>query len=471
MTKIFIIKNALKNIVRNKARYIIVSTIIIIMIMTAVISSMIHFTTSSVINNYSKRFGVSIYFTPDLKKVINLPTTNDGTIIIPVVSTNQLIDFSNSDYLKTTLFTGSLHGYSDSLKGLDQGGQENSGQGAFVPSVDNNEIKIKRQVPNLVVIGYSDLSLLEEFQLGLREIHNGRIFKDTNECIVSEEFSKLNELELGDTIKVTNVDNQDQILTLHITGIYVDGTIAQPNGSNWAVNNRRNEILTNYDTISNIEAEGVYTEAVFYLKSPKYSKLFEEEVREKGLPDIYNVNTDAASYNQIVKPVEGLNKVTVIFSFLILFFGGTVIVLLSVLLVRERKYEIGVLRAMGMEKAKVALGLVIESFIIIIVCFVSGLLVGNIVAQPVADIILNDQVQIAKESRIQSNGDYGAGVISNEINNEVEYTELTNIVITNSFGSILFTLCLSVFLGFISSLAGVIYIMKYEPLKLLSQGG
>lgn len=471
VANIFIIKNALKNINRNKARYIIVSIIMIIMIITAVISSMIHLTTSSVIDNYSKRFGASIYFTPDLKKVINLPTGTDGTILIPDIPTNQLIDFSKSDYLKSTLFTGSLHGYSDSLRGLDQGGQENSGQGAFIPSDDNNESEIKRQVPNIVVIGYSDLSLLEDFQLGLREIHKGRFFKDTNECIVSEEFSKLNELEIGDTITVSNVDNQDQILNLHITGIYLDGSIAQPNGSTWAVNNRHNEILTNYNTISDKESEGVYTEAVFYLKSPIYSKKFEEEVREKGLSDIYNINTDAVRYNQIVKPVEGLNKVTIIFSFLILLFGGTVIVLLSILLVRERKYEIGVLRAMGMEKAKVALGLVMESIIIIIMCFVIGFLIGNIAAQPVADIILKEQVQIAKESQILSNGDYGVGVISTEINNVVEYTDLTNIVITNSFGSMIFTLCFAVFLGFISSLAGVIYIMRYEPLKLLSQGG
>lgn len=214
VANIFIIKNALKNINRNKARYIIVS---IIMIITAVISSMIHLTTSSVIDNYSKRFGASIYFTPDLKKVINLPTGTDGTILIPDIPTNQLIDFSKSDYLKSTLFTGSLHGFSDSLRGLDQGGQENSGQGAFIPSDDNNESEIKRQVPNIVVIGYSDLSLLEDFQLGLREIHKGRFFKDTNECIVSEEFSKLNELEIGDIITVSNVDNQDQILNLHIS--------------------------------------------------------------------------------------------------------------------------------------------------------------------------------------------------------------------------------------------------------------
>ena len=98
-------------------------------------------------------------------------------------------------------------------------------------------------------------------------------------------------------------------------------------------------------------------------------------------------------------------------------------------------------------------------------------MIGNIAAQPVADIILNEQVQIAKESQILSNDDYGVGVISTEINNVVEYTDLTNIVITNSFGSMIFTLCFAVFLGFISSLAGVIYIMRYEPLKLLSQGG
>lgn len=466
----FLIRNAVKNIFRNKGRYLLVAMIMILMIVSAVISSMINVTTTSVIHNYSLRFGARVTFTPDLKKVIQLPTNEAGIIEVPEITTKQLMDFSNSDCLKSTLFTGTIQGYSDSLKGLDQGGQEANGLGGFLPS-NENVVDVERKIPNLVVIGHSELSLMEEFQIGFREISKGNMYQKETECVISEELSKLNQLDVGDTITVTNVDSLEYTLTLIISGIYTDGTTAQSNGSSWAVNNRRNEILTSYDTMSKQGTEGVHTQAVFYLKSPGDAMQFEEEVREMGLPEIYNVNTDASSYNQIVKPVEGLNKVSILLSSIIFIFGGTVIVLLSVLLVRERKYEIGVLRAMGLEKKRVAYGFIMESLLVLILCFCIGVSIGTVAAQPVANIILEDQIQIAKESQFVAVGNYGEGVMTDESNQTIEYSELNNIEITNSVQSMALTISLAVVLGFISSAVGLIYIMRYEPLKLLTQGG
>lgn len=55
------------------------------------------------------------------------------------------------------------------------------------------------------------------------------------------------------------------------------------------------------------------------------------------------------SYNQIVGPVEGLSSVSSTFLIIVLIFGGISIAVISSIAIRERKYEIGVLRAMGMK--------------------------------------------------------------------------------------------------------------------------
>ncbi|WP_197256825.1 FtsX-like permease family protein [Paenibacillus dendritiformis] len=120
-----------------------------------------------------------------------------------------------------------------------------------------------------------------------------------------------------------------------------------------AFTNRRNEILTSYDTVVQAiqpDMSGIKVDATYYLKEPDMLDAFAEEVYDKGLEKTFNVTTDEASYNKIIGPVEGLRGIAVTFMAVVLILGGIIIALLSSMSIRERKYEIGVLRAMGMKK-------------------------------------------------------------------------------------------------------------------------
>ena len=68
----YLIGHALKNIVRNKGRYLLIGTVLIVMLASITVSAMIHFTTTAVIDDYSDRFSASVYFTPDLRKLFAL---------------------------------------------------------------------------------------------------------------------------------------------------------------------------------------------------------------------------------------------------------------------------------------------------------------------------------------------------------------------------------------------------------------
>ena len=75
----YLIGHALKNIVRNKGRYLLIGAVLTISFLAVTVSAMIHFTTAAVIDDYSDRFGASVYFTPDLRKLLAL-TEPDRTI-------------------------------------------------------------------------------------------------------------------------------------------------------------------------------------------------------------------------------------------------------------------------------------------------------------------------------------------------------------------------------------------------------
>ena len=136
-------------------------------------------------------------------------------------------------------------------------------------------------------------------------------------------------------------------------------------------------------------------ETIFYLKSPDMLEAFEAEMREKGLPDDWRVFRDEQAYRRMLKPIESLKDVSLTFVIIVLVFGAAIMILLSVIAIRERKYEIGVLRAMGLKKKKVALCLWVETIVITFVCFVAGIFAGTALATPVSNALWTGDGQIS----------------------------------------------------------------------------
>jgi ABC-type ATPase involved in cell division len=208
---------------------------------------------------------------------------------------------------------------------------------------------------------------------GYRKLMDGgEMPQNVNECIVSKELADLNNLKVGDKIKlklsIISLENNEQKVMninveLTITGIYLDATEAYTSQFKISSLNRRNEVLTTLDTMINSFGNIMRVNAKYYLKKPSLLKDFEAELRAKGLDEYYLVSTDEAGYQKVVGPVEGLKKISLTFMIIVLIFGAVILMALSSIAVRERKYEIGVLRAMGMKKKKVALGLWIEMLI------------------------------------------------------------------------------------------------------------
>jgi putative ABC transport system permease protein len=468
----YILKNSAKNLKRNFGRNLLMGIIVLTMISSIAISIIINTTTNEVINNYKNRFGSEVQITPDFEKIMaNADKSEDG--VFDPIKGKQYEDFSKSDYLKETKLTAQFNTFSDKLKGLDQDEEKsnNSGMSASTNgSISNEDFKM----PNVNILGYSNNNIPTEFKDGTRTITSGEMFKNANECIVSEDFAELNNLKVGDTIDFIGISSRQESkeLDLKISGIYRDLTPERSNGfPKMAMSNRRNEIITSYDTFADYNtlfaenSSPVYISAKYFLKDPDFLEDFTEEVRAKGLSDMYNVSTDEDNYNKIIKPVKGLSKVSLMFMVGILTFGSVILIILSLLSIRERKYEIGVLRAMGMSKLNVAKGFVYESMIIIVLCLSIGLGTGVATAQPVSNILLDEQIKIVEESQ-NTNNSMSFTMIGDS---ESTVSSLDKIDINLSSTAIVQIIIIALLLGFITSIIAVFYAMKYEPIKILSE--
>lgn len=443
----YVIKNAFQNVFRNKGRNLLIWLIIFIIIVTCAISIIIRNATSTVVTDYKSRFGAEVILSMDSKKVQKL--NNQGKEARPITS-KQVLDFGNSDLLQSVSYDATAD---INLKNIESIGDDHvKGE-----TTDN--------LPNATIKATTDPEISSDFKNGKRKIEQGEIFKKDGDCIISEQLAKFNNLKIGDTIIVRNYDSKNPIEhQLTITGIFIDLTMMGVTGNITPLDNKNNDIFTTFDTLINMKFfNGLgRIEPTYYLKDPTTIKEFEKELQKKGLPDYYFAKTDDSAYNKIVGPVEGLSDTATGFMISVLLLGSAILLLISTMAIRERKYEIGVLRAMGMKKFKVAIGLISEMLIITTVALFIGLCVSSIVAQPVSDKLFAEQLKYAEES----NKATSISVPSVRDNNEEPLSELKVGLDSNAVIQIIYT---SLLLSMLASLSGVIRITKYEPIKILTE--
>ena len=463
----YIFKNALKNLARNKGRNILLGIIMTAILSCTAISILINTTSNEIIKDYKNRFGAEVFIQSNMEKTQK--KINEGKVdeLNKGVPNDIKEKLSKSKYVKETIFSLTFSGYSKEIKALDQPEGSDDLDLSNVVAIGGQSNIRKR--PNLNILGGLNEEGNKEFKTGTRKIIEGKMAQKNNEAIVSKEFAKLNDLKVGDNIKIQNPQDPDnlELLDLTISGIYYDGAKSNNDfGIKHHMLNRSNEIITTTETLKLYDEKSnedlVNMDAKYYLKDPDMLEAFNKEAHEMGLSELFDLSVDASSYNSIVKPVEGLKSISKIFMTLVLGFGGSILVLISILAIRERKYEIGVLRAMGMKKGKVALGLIFETLSMILISLSIGLTIGSISAQPVSNMLLQGQIDAQKQAESMSMTVGFAGPSTTA-------PALEKLDVFLSGEAILSIALIALLLGVVSAGIGILYINRYEPRKILTE--
>jgi len=224
------------------------------------------------------------YSKPDGTKVTIIDAVQGQRYLIA----DMYIDFANSEYLNGAVLNATVPATCKSTKLLDVG----SGGG---------QLKVKGAqegaMPESKLCGISDNAALEDFINGKRKITKGGFFENKNECIISEDLAKHASLSIGDTMTFENItlggNGKPIVYELEIVGIYSDKTEKYTSPYPIPYFNRRNEIITGFDTIMDAEnaesGTGVMMEVDYYLKDINTISDFEKELRTKGMPSDFSV--------------------------------------------------------------------------------------------------------------------------------------------------------------------------------------
>lgn len=447
----YIFKNAFFNLGRNKGRNILMAVIFFVILFAVSVSIVVNSSTTQLIDRQKATFGAPVTLVRDYRKMPKQTTSSLPTA-------EEMMNYADSNLLmRAQLFTNlmaTINGKSVS-GGKTMDGAVQDGNGAPV---------------DLLASSRKDIS--DEFSTGKRKIVSGDFINGAGQSLVSKDLAELNGWSVGDSITVNVAGNTGEAsMKLKIVGIYEDHTAVDKSSRS----SRRNEIFMDF---KELVASDVYqvsrsiTQAQFVLKNPADLAAFTKELHDKGLPEYYNVNVDDSAYDKIVGPLEGLKSITLTLTIVVTIFGAAVLLILAILSIRERKYEVGVLRAMGVKKGKVSLGLLTETLLITAVCLVLAVGSASVLSKPIGNALLQTQATSQSGGAQNNTNEQGDKVLNveggfkNITADEADLPVLEPKLTSEAAAQIAL---IALLLACAASAVSVVFVTRFEPMKILSE--
>ena len=372
------------------------------------------------------------------------------------------------------------------------------------------------------VIGYSSDSSMTSFVNGNASIlDGGSMFEEgTSEldCVISEELALYNNLSVGDTVVVSNPSAEEETYTLKICGIYKNsenndfsmsmfGKSQDPANQIYMSANALQSIIDesasksttvtdDYGRTSETKINGTLAAIYSFANADNYYE-FEEQARALGLSDSYTVSSnDITTFEKSIAPLNTLSTMAGWFLLVILIIGSIILVVLNIFNVRERKYEVGVLTAMGMKKWKVATQFICEILVVTMVAVVIGAGIGAVSSVPITNALLANQVESQSNQQNQMEQNFGrpgnmpgnmggmpSGVPGNMPSDMSDMgggknpfgemfggaaNYITEVDSAMNLTVVFQMIAVGLLLTLIASAASVLFIMRYDPLKILA---
>lgn len=514
----FVIINALKSITRSIGRNILIGIIVLAIAAASCVALAIQNAAKEAEAASVNILTITASITVDTQKLMEEATQSGGDMNsmremmsqYQNLSLSELLAYSESDYVKNFYYSssialnasGSLEAYSSdgSTSSVLPGGMgDQTGRGGMA-------------IGDFTVTGYSAEDAMTKFVNSTSKITSGEMFDITSDdmnCLISYELALFNGLSVGDTITLANPNAEEEMYTLTITGIYTDSSSSESsNMARFSTSmDQANLIYISYNALQTIvenSATAAVTEtdesgletstaingqlsSTFVFSSNADYENFAEELSARGLSEYYTLSSsDISNYEASLVPLQNLSQYAMTLLYIVLAIGAVILIVINIFNIRERKYEVGVLTAMGIKKGKVAMQFVTELLCVTLIAIIIGAGVGGAVSVPIANNLLSAQIeQMNSQSANQEsnfgrapNGDtsfQGGGMAGGSDSmmdifggNQTDVNYLDQINATVNFSILGQLIGIGIILTLISSFAAVIFVMRYEPLKILA---
>ena len=227
----------------------------------------------------------------------------------------------------------------------------------------NDEIKNNSNLVMLNGITASKSNI--DFKSEVLKLEKGRHIEenDNNKIMIHEKFAQLNNVNLGDKIKLSQ---EGKILELEVVGIYSGEKTNTFNGL--SSDFIENTVYTDYKSsqeLSNLMANNKVTSVEYGVEDPTKLDDVIKTVENLGLSNL-TVSKSNKNYELITSSVESITKITNMIRIGSVVVGVVILSLILMFWVRERTYEIGILLSLGTSKVNLVLQFIVEVLLVTI---------------------------------------------------------------------------------------------------------
>ena len=308
--------------------------------------------------------------------------------------------------------------------------------------------------------------------LGQKQIQIAAFVKDFN-----AKTSKLKGQLLNTYITVY----EDKTYTLTITGIYKENSDTSSDMTNMFTSSANTIIVPSAfveQLMSDDEDLNVTTTPTYILTSKDVADKFADEVTEKGLNSYYSVTNNLEVVESATKSITNVKEFATTFLIITLIIGGVVLLVINMINIRERKYEIGVLRTIGMKKILVVIQFMTELLVVTIFGLLVGAGIGATCSVKVANNLLQTEINNATSDQENIKQNFGNPDDSNQKNHNFDFNTMNgtiNIETVDDINAVVDfkvlaqLLAIGIALTIISSVSASIAIARFQPLNILKE--
>ncbi|MDA2385079.1 ABC transporter permease [Bacillus cereus] len=328
-----------------------------------------------------QQLGADINLRIDINKYLEEQNSNQNANEarkVPSIEKKEADKLKNSKYLDHYNYLKSAIAELKELHNVEPSG----GAQSFGP---NNNL-------NFTLQGVRDFFLLEAAQdKKLKLVEGEGITSKTvgkNVAMIENKLAEKNTLKVGDKLQIGEL--MDEELTtkeLEIIGIYESKEEAPSfGGQSFALLEPANQVYVPYSVMNSLE------NAIYSLKDPKDIDAFKEEAKKLGLPAYYELDAQDNVYKQMIGPIENIASFSKKIVIMVSIAGATILGLIIMLSIKERRKEMGILLSIGEKKWKLMGQLLVEVLCIAVLAFGLSLATGEKVSQKVGDNLLSSEI-------------------------------------------------------------------------------
>ncbi len=212
---------------------------------------------------------------------------------------------------------------------------------------------------DISIEGVLSTALLDDFTGGSSKITDGRAITKTDAdakvAVINETLADQNKLKVGGSITVSSATDDSVKTKLKIVGIYKTTSSGDDQAQHFSFLNPDNKIYTPYtaaEALKGSDNKNKISSAVYYMDDAKYIDSF-VAVKKTSIDDkTYALTTNDQVYQQMAGPIENVASFSKNVVYLVSIAGAVILGLIVMMSIRERKYEMGVLMAIGEKRWK-----------------------------------------------------------------------------------------------------------------------